>query len=82
MPLAPAMTGIARKKEYSAATGRESPISMEPRMVDPEREVPGMMESAWNSPTENACESDSSRRSVTTGVLFWLTRSMTRKAMP
>ena len=38
---APNITGIAIKKENSADADRETPRSMPPRMVDPEREVPG-----------------------------------------
>ena len=34
------MTGIDIKNENSAAMGRETPISMAPRIVAPEREVP------------------------------------------
>ena len=44
--LAPNITGIARKKEYSAATSLELPRIIPPRMVEPERDVPGMMERA------------------------------------
>ena len=43
--LAPAMTGIARKNENSAAATRETPSRREPIMVEPERDVPGMSES-------------------------------------
>lgn len=39
--LAPNITGIARKKVYSAATVRDTPIKRAPTMVAPEREVPG-----------------------------------------
>ena len=42
--LAPNITGIARKKVNSAAATRETPIRSAPMMVDPEREVPGMMD--------------------------------------
>jgi hypothetical protein len=44
MRLAPAMAGMPRKKENSAAAGLEIPIILEPRMVEPEREVPGTIE--------------------------------------
>ena len=42
---APAITGIARKKENSAAAVRETPESIPPSIVEPERDVPGMSES-------------------------------------
>ena len=39
--LAPSITGMARKKVNSAATVRDTPMRSAPRMVAPEREVPG-----------------------------------------
>ena len=48
--LAPAMTGRAMKKLNSAATGRLMPPIMPPRIVEPEREVPGIRASIWKSP--------------------------------
>ena len=42
---APSMTGIARKKENSADAVRDTPVSIPPRIVEPEREVPGISES-------------------------------------
>ena len=44
--LAPAIAGLPRKNENSAAASREIPMHLEPRMVEPERDVPGIMESA------------------------------------
>ena len=41
--LAPSITGIARKKVNSAATVLETPIISAPRIVAPDREVPGKM---------------------------------------
>ena len=41
-PDAPAMTGIARKNENSAASTRGTPIRVAPRIVEPERDVPGI----------------------------------------
>ena len=41
-PLAPNITGIARKNVNSAATYLETPINKAPRMVAPERDVPGI----------------------------------------
>jgi hypothetical protein len=39
--LAPNITGTAKKKVYSAATVRDTPMRMAPKMVAPLREVPG-----------------------------------------
>ena len=36
------------------ATKREAPIKIPPRIVAPEREVPGTKESTWKKPTINA----------------------------
>ena len=41
-PLVPSITGIARKNENSAATGRAQPSKTAPKIVEPEREVPGI----------------------------------------
>ena len=54
MPLAPIMVGIAMKKENSAAAARDSPSSMAPRIVEPEREVPGISASTWKQPMSRA----------------------------
>ena len=43
--LAPAIVGTARKKLNSDAAAREQPIRMPPRIVAPERLVPGTSES-------------------------------------
>ena len=43
---APSIAGTARKKVNSDATVLEVPIEIPPRMVEPERDVPGMSESA------------------------------------
>ena len=48
------MTGIAMKNENSAAASRDIPRIIAPRMVEPEREVPGMSESVWKHPTPRA----------------------------
>lgn len=40
--LAPNITGIERKKEYSAAIYRDVPRIIAPRIVAPERDVPGI----------------------------------------
>ena len=52
--LAPNITGIPRKNENSAAAGREQPISIAPRIVAPEREVPGIIASTWKQPISAA----------------------------
>ena len=45
-PLAPNITGIPKKKENSVATKRELPIMIAPKIVAPEREVPGIKDSS------------------------------------
>ena len=40
------MTGTARKKVNSAAATRDTPMTSPPMMVEPLREVPGMIDSA------------------------------------
>ncbi len=47
---APAMVGMARKKENSAAERLSAPSSSEPTMVAPERDVPGISARHWNRP--------------------------------
>ena len=41
-PLAPSMTGIARKNENYAATVRVQPSITAPKIVAPDRDVPGI----------------------------------------
>lgn len=48
--LAPNMTGIDKKKEYSAAMKREEPSIIAPSIVAPERDVPGIKDNTWNIP--------------------------------
>ena len=50
MAEAPSMVGIAMKKENSAPAERPTPIKMAPRMVEPDREVPGIRLRHWNRP--------------------------------
>ena len=50
MALAPTMVGIAMKKENSAPAPRLTPSRMAPRMVEPEREVPGIRLRHWKRP--------------------------------
>ena len=47
--LAPSMVGMARKKENSAPALRLTPKRIAPRMVEPEREVPGSGSGTGNS---------------------------------
>ena len=47
---APSITGIARKKENSAAATLDTPIVDAPSIVEPERDVPGINESTWKHP--------------------------------
>ena len=42
----PTMTGTARKKVNSAAVTRDTPITRPPMIVEPLREVPGMIDRA------------------------------------
>ena len=42
MAEAPSIVGMAMKKENSAPADRPTPIIMAPRMVEPDREVPGI----------------------------------------
>ena len=53
--LAPNITGIARKKVNSAATVLDIPIIIAPRIVAPERDVPGSAAAtSWQKPMINA----------------------------
>ena len=53
---APNITGTARQKLNSAAAVRERPSNIAPSMVEPEREVPGIIERTWKRPIKNAVE--------------------------
>ncbi len=44
-PLAPNITGTAIKNENSVPTNREQPTIIAPKIVEPEREVPGTKDS-------------------------------------
>ena len=57
-PLAPTIVGIAIKNENSAAAVRVRPRSIAPRIVEPEREVPGIIARIWNNPIANAVKYD------------------------
>ncbi len=47
---APAMVGMARKNENSAAERLDAPISIAPTIVAPERDTPGIMARHWITP--------------------------------
>ena len=51
---APSMVGMAMKKENSAPALRPTPMRMAPRMVEPEREVPGIRLRHWKQPMSRA----------------------------
>ena len=51
----PIITGIARKKEYSAAATVDRPHAQPPIIVEAERDIPGTMERTWKRPTVSAC---------------------------
>ena len=53
-PLVPTMVGIARKKVNSAAAVREMQRSNAPKIVMPEREVPGIHARIWKQPIKKA----------------------------
>ena len=77
---APTMIGMARKKEYSAAARLSILISIEPTMVEPERDTPGKIERAWNRPMSAAFHSGSSIASPGSG--FGASRSITSRITP
>ncbi|MNG39424.1 hypothetical protein D3C84_1275020 [compost metagenome] len=61
------MVGIARKKENSVAVLRDRPNSNPPMMVEPERDVPGIIARHWAKPTLSAsCQVISSTVSACT----------------
>ena len=52
--LAPSIVGMAMKKLNSAPAGRATPKMIAPRMVEPERDVPGIRLRHWNAPISRA----------------------------
>ena len=52
--LAPNITGIDRKNEYSAAKLLDVPSIIAPIMVAPDLEVPGINANTWKIPIANA----------------------------
>ena len=75
------MVGMARKKENSAAAPRLRPRSIAPRIVAPDREVPGIMERHWNRPMYTATDQEMSPVRRMVGWVCRL-RSRNRKATP
>ena len=54
--LAPNIVGIAKKNVNSAATVLDNPMAIPPKIVAPERDVPGNIAAiTWNNPTIKAC---------------------------
>lgn len=47
---APNIIGILIKNEKFAANGLDVPTIVAPRIVEPERDVPGTSDSTWNRP--------------------------------
>src|SRR6188472_3132594 len=58
------MVGTASKKENSTTAARDQPSAMPPRIVEAEREVPGMIASDWDNPMKAASRYDMRARSV------------------
>ena len=78
-PVARNMVGMARKKENSVAALRDNPVNRPPMMVAPEREVPGMSENTWATPSLSASRQSMSSTSVMRGSRCRRsTRKMTR----
>ena len=80
--LAPNITGIPKKKLNSAAKGRESPRSIAPKIVAPEREVPGIRANTWNAPIKKAMEKLSWLKVFTRGFFPLLRFSRIIKRTP
>ena len=50
----PTIAGMPIKNANSAPQVRENPIKIAPRIVAPERDVPGIIASIWKTPIRNA----------------------------
>ncbi|MNT81879.1 hypothetical protein D3C72_2215250 [compost metagenome] len=50
------MVGMARKNENSVAALRDKPNSRPPMIVEPEREVPGIIARHWTKPIFRASD--------------------------
>ena len=82
MALAPSMVGMAMKKLNSAAADRPAPMRMPPKMVEPEREVPGTRLRHWNNPMARAVGRVISWTSFALGTRLRLARSTRINATP
>ena len=76
----PNMTGMARKNENSAAALLLVPSRMEPRIVLPEREVPGTTARLWKHPMKKAVFASMAPTVFMRG--FFLLFSMTMNRTP
>lgn len=48
------MVGIAKKNENSVATYLDAPIKIAPKIVAPDRDVPGTIDKIWKIPIKIA----------------------------
>ena len=81
--LAPSITGIARKKVNSAATVLDTPIKSAPKIVAPEREVPGKMAAInWKNPIISAVLKVISDQDLILALLCLFLFSIIRKPTP
>ena len=82
MAEAPTMVGMAMKKENSAPAPRATPSRMAPRMVEPEREVPGIRLRHWKQPMSKAVFRSMDQTLLTLGTRSLLRRSTRMNATP
>jgi hypothetical protein len=74
------MIGMAMKKLNSAAARRSTPSSIEPTMVEPERDTPGTSDKHWNRPIDQHLFSGSAMPSMIAAGGAFL--SMTSRITP
>ena len=67
--LAPNIMGMDKKNEYSAATKRDVPTMIAPKMVAPERDVHGISAKHWNIPIIKAVLYDNPEKLVMVAFL-------------
>ena len=82
MAEAPSMVGIAMKKLNSAPALRLAPSKIAPRMVEPDREVPGIRLRHWKRPIPRASFQSMFQTLPTLGARFLFRRSTRMKATP
>lgn len=70
--LAPNIVGIPKKNENSVEIKREQPINIAPKIVAPERDVPGIKAKTWKKPMNNAVLYVKSAKVAVFGLRFWL----------